>query len=233
MTVVARYKDNLGGHIDLHETEYKVNPFDWVSTQFNYFNWQSDFPAFYEDVNVYPSLMNFVRSKLKQNRLEQRFKALSSDSVWSSESELATFLSEILWKDAHIFALPIMFTYYGNDVLYYFHGASDTQDFDGSLVGFAWVEQENLTYRGEPVLRLTQKRVEDYLRQETITLQLYSAYLNGKVYDAYIYDSDGNELDFYEGLYDYGYNLDLLEYAYTARCLDIDESKLKFTKVEI
>lgn len=32
MKVVARYRDNLGGHIDLHKTEYKVNPFDWVST---------------------------------------------------------------------------------------------------------------------------------------------------------------------------------------------------------
>lgn len=168
---------------------------------------------------MYPSLMNFVRSKLKPGQLDPRFIALSSDSVWNSESALAMFLSEILWKDVRIFAIPIMFTYYGNDILYYFHGASGTQDYDGSLVGFAWVEQENLTYKGKSVLKLTQKRVEDYLRQETITLQLYSAYLNGKVYDAYIYDKDGNELDFYEGLYDYGYNLDCLEYAYTAGCL--------------
>ena len=228
MTLVARYKDNLGGHIDLHDTEYKVNPFDWVSTQFNYFNWQMDFPVFYEDANRNPNLMNFVRSKLKQGQLDQRFVALSSDSVWNSESALATFLSEILWKDARIFALPIMFTYYRNDILYYFHGASGTQDLDGDLVGFAWVEKENLTYKGEPVQKLTQKRIEDYLRQETITLQLYSAYLNGKVYDAYIYDKDGNELEFSEGLYDYGYNLDFLEDAYVA--VAPSNFKLEFIK---
>lgn len=238
MTVVARYKDNLGGYVDLHPTsEYKVNPFDWMDTQFTYYNWQSDLPEFYGDwdddlANPYPSLASFVEDKLGKGSYAKVLENCESKSF--DESAFATVLSGLLWEKAKILALPIMFGYYGNDIFYYIQGADLTYGVQGKLVGFAWVERNNLTYFEEPVNRLTEKKLQYYINFENQALRVYNAYINGKIYDVYVYDSEGNEIASEREMYDYGYELDFLDEVYKSyNSIAPNDFKLEFTKVEV
>lgn len=187
MTVVARYRDNLGGYVDLRLSEYRQNPFDWMVIDFNYMNWQSDFPTFYGDdleTSPYPSLASFIESKLGHGAYAKVLDHCENKSF--DESAFATVLGGLLWEKAKIFALPIMFGYYGNDIFYYIQGADLTYGVQGTLVGFAWIDRDDLTYKGKPVERLTEQRVKYLVNQGNIALRLYNAYLNGKVYDVYV-----------------------------------------------
>lgn len=237
MTVAARYRDNLGGYVDLYFSEYRQNPFGWMDTQFTYYNWQSELPEFYGDwnedlANPYPNLVSFIEDKLGQGSYAKIVEECERKSF--DESAFVTVLCGVLLEKAKIFALPIMFGYYSEDIFYYIQGADLTYGVQGTLVGFAWVNRDELTYKGEPVERLTEQRVKYLVNHANIALQVYNAYLNGKVYDVYVYDRDGNEIASEKDLYDYGYEFDFLDEVYKSYNSIVPmDFKLEFTKIEV
>lgn len=226
-TVVRRFVNKSGERIDLVKTIYiTAHPFDNADVSFNLTTFVHGYEPI-EDNSPYESLVAFVDDKLGLGSYDK----LLGESValgWA-ELDFAVSISERLFKEKNLVAFPIFIGRLDNQVAYYFRSSESYSDWRGSFVGFAWLDKDELKSRFD-ISRLTQAKLEELQRRTQDYLDVYNAYLNGKVYDYVAYDNLGEQLS--EGFlfYDYGFENDFIEDIVMDACCLEDES---FQEVEV
>ena len=225
--LVRRFVNKCGERIDLAKTIYTTaHPFDNADVVFNLTTFVHGYEPI-EDNSPYESLVAFVDDKLGLGSYDK----LLGESValgWA-ELDFAVSISERLFKEKNLVAFPIFIGRLDNQVAYYFRSSESYSDWRGSFVGFAWLDKDELKSRFD-ISRLTQVKLEYLQRRTQEYLDVYNAYLNGKVYDYVAYDNLGEQLS--EGFlfYDYGFENDFIEDIVMDACCLEDEN---FQEVEV
>lgn len=134
-----------------------------------------------------------------------------------------------MFKEKNIVVFPIFIGRLDNQVAYYFKSSESYLSWGGSFVGFAWVDKHELKARLN-IERLTQAKLEQLQKRTQDYLDVYTAYLNGKVYNYVAYDNTGEQLS--EGFlfYDYGFENGFIEDIVMDACCLEDED---FKEVEV
>lgn len=226
-TVVRRFVNKRGERIDLAKTIYTTaHPFDNVDVAFNLTTFVHGYEPI-EDNFPFESLVAFVDDKLGLGTYDKLLR--ESVALGWTELDFAVSISERLFKEKNLVAFPIFIGRLDNQVAYYFRSSDAYSDWRGSFVGFAWLDKDELKSRFN-ISRLTQVKLEELQRRTQEYLDVYNAYLNGKVYDYVAYDNLGEQLS--EGFlfYDYGFENGFIEdIVMDAGCLE-DEN---FQEVEV
>ena len=207
-TVVRRFVNKRGERIDLAKTIYTTaHPFDNADVVFNLTTFVHGYEPI-EDNSPYENLVAFVDDKLGSGSYD--YLLGQSVALGWTELDFAVSISERLFKEKNLVAFPIFIGRLDNQVAYYFKSSETYSDWLGSFVGFARVDTAELKSRLN-IERLTQAKLEQLQRRTQEYLDVYNAYLNGKVYDYVAYDNSGDELS--EGFlfYDYGFGKGFIE----------------------
>ena len=184
------YKNSKGFTIHISYTtvlDEHLNPMNW-DTEFNYYTWQRRYNSLQE--HSYREVDDWFDAQTSEGtfyRLREK---------WKSLLRFLDVLCDALDK-VGIVAFPIL-CYEHSGISYYI--GNSINRWDGSVAGFAWQYKEEL-YKEYGCKRITKSIREKLEKNVKSTLETYTQYCNGEVYDYVLYDCNGIEIDSCCGFY--------------------------------
>jgi hypothetical protein len=189
-----KYTNNTGHTIQIQydeECPASVNPMNW-DTVFNYYTWERNYNSMQE--HSYREVDDWFDAQVGEYayyRLRDKCQAEGKNLL-----QFLDVLCSALDK-VGIVAFPIL-SYEHSGISYYLGNSIDR--FDGRVSGFSWQYKEEL-YKEYGCKRITKFIREKLEKNVKSTLETYTQYCNGEVYDYVLYDCNGIEIDSCCGFY--------------------------------
>ena len=188
------YKNSKGFTIHISyntDLDEHLNPMNW-DTEFNYYTWQRRYNSLQE--HSYREVDDWFDAQTSEGtfyRLREKCQA-EGKSLLRFLDVLCDALDKV-----GIVAFPVL-CYEHSGISYYIGNSIDR--WDGSFVGFAWQYKKKLcqSYRRKRITKSVREMLEKNAKG---TLETYTQYCNGEVYDYVLYDCNGIEIDSCCGFY--------------------------------
>lgn len=184
---VEKYINNDGETLLLVSDDDPMNPMEDWDTLVNYYTWESRYIPMQEGAKNFSSMAEWYDSIMGEGAFNRQMKK-SKENERSSIGFVYDLCANLDKKG--IYALPIL--KYEHGLVNYYIGDSIDR-WDGSIVGFAWKEKQNLCeeYSSKKLTPKIKEKINSIIEGE---LKAYTNFANGEAYGFELYSrEDGDD----------------------------------------